>query len=163
MKRFSTSRQVAHAAQDMFALVADVERYPEFVPLCDDLRIKKRHPVEIPASEDGAARQGELLVADMTVAYKVLRETFTSQVRLDHQANRIDVRYVDGPFKSLNNVWRFDACETGGSIVDFTIAYSFRSRTFQAIAGAVFDRAFQRFAEAFEERANQVYGRDRVA
>ena len=159
MKRFSTSRRVAHGASDMFALVADVERYPEFVPLCQALRIRKRQPIDIKGREDGEGRSGELLIADMTVAYKVLRETFTSEVRLDPGANRIDVRYVDGPFQSLDNVWRFTPQPSGGSVVDFSIAYAFRSRTFQVVAGAVFDRAFQRFAEAFEARADRIYGR----
>jgi hypothetical protein len=128
------------------------------------LRIKKAPALSTnPCTEDGAAASGRNARCRHDGGLQGAARDVHQPGRLDHQANRIDVRYVDGPFKSLNNVWRFDACETGGSIVDFTIAYSFRSRTFQAIAGAVFDRAFQRFAEAFEERANQVYGRDRVA
>lgn len=159
MKSFSTRRRVGHDAAEMFALVADVERYPEFVPLCDKLRIRKRELLEIAGQGEQPDRNGEILVADMTVAYKMLRETFTSQVRLDPDMNRIDVRYVDGPFQSLKNVWLFEPLQGGGSMVDFSISYAFRSRTFQLIAGAVFDRAFQRFAEAFEARADRVYGR----
>lgn len=133
----------------MFALVADVERYPQFVPLCEDLRILSRK------------RQGdiEIITATMTVAYKMIRETFTTDVRLDRAAGEIRVTYHEGPFKSLENLWTFrplgvDVCE-----VFFSINYEFRSRMLQMLMGAVFDRAFRKFAEAFEARADAVYGR----
>lgn len=150
MPAFRTKRRVRHAAGDMFDLVADVERYPEFVPLCERLVVRKREPVD-----EGRVR----LVADMTVSYKLIRETFTSRVTLDRPKLEILVEYLDGPFRSLENRWRFlpegeRACE-----VEFYISYEFRSRTLGMLMGAVFDAAFRRFADAFEKRADEVYGR----
>ena len=98
MPQFRTKRRVRHAAADMFDLVADVERYPEFVPLCQSLRVRKRTP---------GAEGTETLVADMTVAYKVMRETFTSRVTLDRPNLKIQVEYLDGPFSRLDNRWTF--------------------------------------------------------
>ena len=150
MPQFSTRRRVRHAAAQMFALVADVERYPEFVPLCRALTVKSRSE-----KEDGV----EVLVADMTVAYKLVRETFTSRVTLDRPELRIFVEYLSGPFKRMQNRWRFvpigkDACE-----IEFFIDYEFRSRTLAAVMGAVFDAAFRKFAVAFEQRADEIHGR----
>lgn len=100
-----------------------------------------------------------LLVADMTVGYKAIRETFTSQVLLDPQHCKIDVKYIDGPFRYLQNTWDFvDTAE--GSEVRFFIDYEFKSRILAAVMGAMFDRTFQKFSSAFEARADKVYGRD---
>ena len=148
MPELSTTKRVRHAAADMFALVADVERYPEFVPLCQSLAVRKR------AVENGKA----VIVADMTVAYKLIRETFTSRVTLDRPNMEILVEYLQGPFRRLNNRWRFRAVEAHLCDVDFFIAYEFRSRTLGMLMGAVFDAAFRRFAGAFERRADEVYG-----
>ncbi|MBX3577963.1 MAG: type II toxin-antitoxin system RatA family toxin [Rhizobiaceae bacterium] len=148
MPQFETARPVRHSAERMFALVADVERYPEFLPLCEALTVRSRK------ERDGRA----ILVADMTVGYKALRETFTSQVHLKPDENAIDVSYVDGPFKYLNNRWQFDPAP-GGSVVKFFIDYEFKSRILGALMGAMFDRAFRMFAEAFEKRADAIYGR----
>jgi len=135
----------------MFALVADVERYPEFVPLCRALKVRRREK-----SEAGI----ETLIADMEVGYKAIRETFTSRVGLDRPRLKIVVEYVDGPFSRLENVWNFrDAPEGGGSTVEFFIAYEFRSRLLAAVMGSVFDAAFRKFSAAFEARANEIYGR----
>jgi coenzyme Q-binding protein COQ10 len=133
----------------MFALVADVERYPDFVPLCEQLRVLRRV----------AQGDQEIVTATMTVAYKMLRESFTSRIVLDRRALEIRVTYLDGPFRYLENVWSFrplgeNACEIG-----FRIAYEFRSRILAALMGAAFDRAFRKFASAFEERADQIYGK----
>src|SRR5919205_2177756 len=98
MPAFRTTRQVRHAPQQMFELVADVERYPEFLPLCEDLRVRRRA-----ASGDGA----ETLVAEMSVGYKAIRESFTSRVTLDRPRLRILVEYVEGPFSYLENRWTF--------------------------------------------------------
>jgi len=149
MPQFSTKRRVPHAATDMFELVADVEKYPQFVPLCSALKVKSR------TEKDGVA----VLVADMTVAYKIIRETFTSCVTLDRPDLRIFVEYLSGPFKRMQNRWRFvpvgeDACE-----IEFFIDYEFRSRALAAVMGAVFDAAFRKFAVAFERRADEIYGR----
>ena len=148
MPQLSTTRRVHHAACDMFDLVADVERYPEFVPLCQSLTVRKR------------VREGgkDVIVANMTVAYKLIRETFTSRVTLDRSNMEILVEYLEGPFRHLNNRWRFHAVEAQLCDVDFFIAYEFRSRTLGMLMGAVFDAAFRRFAAAFERRADAVYG-----
>jgi coenzyme Q-binding protein COQ10 len=135
----------------MFALVADVERYPEFVPLCRALKVRRREK-----SETGI----ETLIADMEVGYKAIRETFTSRVALDPARLKIVVAYIDGPFSRLENVWNFrDAPEGGGSTVEFFIAYEFRSRLLAALMGAMFDAAFRKFSAAFEARADKIYGR----
>lgn len=149
MPQFSTKRRVRHAATDMFDLVADVEKYPQFVPLCSALTVKTR------AEKDGRT----VLVADMTVAYKVIRETFTSRVTLDRQSLTILVEYLDGPFKRMQNRWTFYSVGTKVCDVEFFIDYEFRSRTLAMLMGAMFDAAFRRFAVAFEQRADEIYGR----
>jgi coenzyme Q-binding protein COQ10 len=148
MPELSTTRRVQHAASEMFDLVADVEHYPEFVPLCQSLSVRKR------TGEGGK----EVIVADMTVAYKLVRETFTSRVTLDRSNLEILVEYLEGPFRRLNNRWRFRPAGERVCDVEFYIAYEFRSRTLGMLMGAVFDAAFRRFASAFEKRADQVYG-----
>jgi coenzyme Q-binding protein COQ10 len=147
MPKFETTRRVVHGPDEMFALVADVERYPEFLPLCEALSVRSRR------ERDGAT----LLVADMTVGYKALRETFVTQVFLKPAERRIDVKYLDGPFRYLENRWTF-AAASGGCDVEFFIDYEFKSRILGAMMGAMFDRAFRTFAEAFEKRADAVYG-----
>lgn len=147
MPKFETTRSVRHKPEDMFALVADVETYPEFLPLCEALKITSTR------ERDGKT----LLIAQMTVGYKAIRETFTSQVMLDPDALRIDVQYLDGPFRYLNNIWRFEPAADGCNIV-FYIDYEFKSRMLGMVMGSMFDIAFRRFAQAFEERADAVYG-----
>jgi coenzyme Q-binding protein COQ10 len=151
---FSSKRVVNHSAPEMFDLVADVDHYPEFVPLCQALRVRRRSP--------GGEGQ-EVLVADMTVAYKMIRETFTSRVTLDRPKLTIHVEYLDGPFSRLDNRWEFrdlKGGEGGGKCeVSFFISYEFRSRTLGLLMGAMFDAAFRRFADAFEKRADKVYGK----
>lgn len=148
MPSFTTERRVGHTADEMFALVSDVEKYPLFVPLCERLVIRGRKP-------DG---EREVLIADMTVAYKFIRETFTTKVVLDRQAGTIRAEYLDGPFKHLDNVWTFKAVDGGHSTVHFAIDYEFRSRALSAVMGTVFDKAFRKFADAFEKRADAIYG-----
>jgi len=149
MPQFRTKRRVDHSTADMFNLVADVERYPEFVPLCQSLRVRKRTQ-----HEDGA----ETLVADMTVAYKVMRETFTSRVTLDRPNLKIRVEYLDGPFSRLDNRWSFEPTADTTCDVEFFISYEFKSRVLGMLMGAMFEAAFRRFAQAFERRADAVYG-----
>jgi coenzyme Q-binding protein COQ10 len=151
--QFRTSRRVAHSAADMFNLVADVERYPEFVPLCDRMVVRGRR------MEGGQ----EIVTATMTVVYKVLRESFTSRIVLARDRQEIRVSYIDGPFKHLENVWLFRPVDTDSCEVGFRIAYEFRSRVLQSVMGKVFDKAFRKFADAFEARADQIYGRRREA
>ena len=134
----------------MFALVADVERYPQFVPLCRSLAVRRR-------TTDSAGR--EVIVADMTVAYKFVRETFTSRVTLDRPKLEILVEYLEGPFERMNNRWSFRATGERSSDVEFFIAYEFRSRLLAALMGSMFDIAFRKFSAAFEARADKIYGR----
>jgi coenzyme Q-binding protein COQ10 len=149
MPQFKTKRRVRHSAADMFALVADVERYPEFVPLCRALRVLRR----------AESREGvELLTASMTVAYKLIQETFTSQVTLDRPRLAILVEYLDGPFSHLDNRWSFHHLADGGCEVEFFISYELRRRTLALLMGAVFEAAFRKFADAFERRADFIYG-----
>jgi coenzyme Q-binding protein COQ10 len=149
MPQFSTARRVRHSAGQMFDLVADVERYPEFVPLCKSLKVRSR---------TAAGPGTEVIVADMTVAYKLIRETFTSRVTLDGPNMEILVEYLEGPFRKLKNRWSFRVVNQDSCEVDFFIAYEFRSRTLGLLMGAMFDAAFRRFAAAFERRADQLYG-----
>lgn len=149
MHRFQDSRRVVFSPQHMFDLVADVERYPEFVPLCAALRVTSREPL---------GEGGERIVADMTAAYKAVRETFTSRVTIDRAAGEILVEYVDGPFRHLENRWRFLPAGSGGCRIDFFIAYEFRSLALQLLAGAVFRRAFESFVDAFIARAGTLHG-----
>jgi coenzyme Q-binding protein COQ10 len=148
MPKFENHRPVKHSAADMYALVADIETYPQFLPLCDGLTIRSRR------ERDGK----ELLVADMSVGYKAIRETFTTQVLLNPAEQAIDVKYVEGPFKYLDNKWLFEDTPTG-CIVHFYIDYEFKSRILGAVMGSMFDRAFRMFAEAFEARADKIYAK----
>jgi coenzyme Q-binding protein COQ10 len=134
----------------MFDLVADVERYPEFVPLCTSLRVRSR-------KSEGDAR--ETLIADMSVGYKMIRERFTSKVTLDKPRLRVIVEYVDGPFSHMENIWTFrDEPDAGGSVVTFFIDYTFRNRVLSGLMGSMFDAAFRKFSKAFEQRADKLYG-----
>jgi coenzyme Q-binding protein COQ10 len=150
MPQFSTTRQVRHSAAEMFDLVADVERYPEFVPLCRELKVRTRIP-----EPEGV----EVLIADMTVSYKLVRESFASRVTLDRPNLQILVEYLEGPFRHLENRWTFHP--TGERIceVEFFISYEFRSRTLGLLMGSVFDIAFRRFVAAFERRADVIHSR----
>jgi coenzyme Q-binding protein COQ10 len=148
MPEFATTRRVRHSASDMFNLVADVEKYPQFVPLCSALKIRERRNVG-----EGV----EVLVADMTVAYKLIRETFRSRVTLDRPTLQILVEYLDGPFRRMENRWTFRALGAQSCEVGFFITYEFKSRMLGLLMGAMFDAAFRRFAAAFERRADEIY------
>lgn len=150
MPNFSNKRRVSHKASEMFDLVADVERYPEFVPLCQSLKIRQRTP-----KDDGT----EVIVADMTVSFKLVREAFTSEVTLDRPKLSIAVRYLRGPFSRLENRWTFEPRGEAACDVGFHIAYEFRSRMLALLMGSMFDAAFARFSAAFEKRADVVYGK----
>ncbi len=159
MPKFASKRRVHHSASETFDLVADVERYPEFVPLCTALRLIRRS-----ANADGA----ETLVAEMQVGYKAIRETFTSRVTLDRAQLKILVEYINGPFRTLENRWTFrgeppTVPHPAACTVDFFIAYEFKSRMLGLLMGSMFDAAFRRFTAAFEARADAVYGRRRLA
>lgn len=153
MPKFETTRRVKHKASEMFALVADVEAYPQFLPMCEGLSVRSRK------ERDGKT----LLIADMTVGYKLIRETFTSQVLLRRSENIIDVKYIDGPFRFLENRWEFAPVgEEAKCDVKFYIDYEFKSRTLGLLMGSMFDIAFRKFTEAFERRADEVYNRPNI-
>ena len=136
----------------MFDLVADVERYPEFVPLCKSLKIRERI-----TKPDGT----EVIIADMTVAFNLLRESFTSKVMLDRTNLKIFVEYLKGPFSNFETRWAFEPKPDDASDVGFYLAYEFKSRMLALLMGTMFDAAFQRFAAAFEKRADAIYGRNK--
>ena len=151
MPSFRTTRRVPFTPRQMFELVADVARYPQFLPLCEALLVRKRERVG----------DTEVLIADMTVGYKAVRETFTSRVVLEPAQLAVHAGSVaeqpSGPFRRLENRWSF-AEAPGGCDVDFFVAYEFKSMTLQMLVGALFERAFRRYTRAFEERAQVIYG-----
>jgi coenzyme Q-binding protein COQ10 len=150
MPHFSSKRRALRSAQQMFELVADVERYPEFVPLCKSLKIRRRMP-----KPDGT----EVIVADMTVSFKLVRETFTSQVTLDRANLKILVEYLRGPFNNLENRWTFEPKGDNACDVGFFLSYEFKSRMLALLMGTMFETAFARFSTAFEKRADAIYGK----
>src|SRR5271167_4414342 len=154
MPKFSSKRRVQHSASQMFDLVADVERYPEFVPLCKSLKLRQRA-----LQADGT----EIVIADMTVSFKLVRESFTSRVTLDRANLKILVEYLKGPFSNLENRWAFEPQSDADCDVGFFLSYEFKSRMLALLMGTMFDAAFQRFAAAFEKRADVVYGKPGIA
>jgi coenzyme Q-binding protein COQ10 len=151
MTKFTSRRRVPFTPRQMYDLVADVERYPEFVPLCERLTILSRdngHPIET-------------MTATMTFGYVGIREEIQSRVTLMPEATEVKVAYIDGPFKYLDNRWRFIPAP-GGCEVDFYISYELKLFMLQMLVGAIFDQTFQRFSEAFEARAHKVYGTARM-
>ena len=150
MPSFRTTHRVPFTARQMFDLVADLESYPSFLPLCEALRVRQREQ-----------REGStVLLADMTVGYMSLRETFTSRVELDPSKLTVSANAAGqgrGPFQRLENRWSFRPA-AGGCDVDFFINYTFKSLMLQALVGSLFDRVFRRYTRAFEERAHRVYG-----
>jgi coenzyme Q-binding protein COQ10 len=151
MPHFRTVRRVPFSPRQMFDLVADVETYPQFLPLCEALTVESRQ------SDAGK----EIVVARMTVGYMAIRESFTSRVVLDPGALLVQAAAMpgaaSGPFSRLENRWAF-AAAPGGCNVDFTIDYELKSLTLQMLVGGLFDRAFRKYAEAFEARAHAIYG-----
>jgi coenzyme Q-binding protein COQ10 len=136
-------RSLPYSADQMFDLVADVARYPEFLPWVVATRVKS----------DGENE----LTADMLVGFKSLREKFTSRVTKD-RPTAISVHYVDGPLRDLDNRWLFRPQADGGCEIDFSVEFTFRNALFEALAGQYFDRAFRKMVAAFEERAGVLYG-----
>lgn len=142
MPAIRETRFLPYTCEEMFDLVADVKRYPEFLPWVIATRVR---------GDDGAR-----MTADMVVGFKAIRETFTSQVTKT-RPDRLQVRYVDGPLRDLDNRWLFQPA-AGGCTIDFAVSFSFKSRVFEALAGQYFDRAFRKMVAAFELRAAQLYG-----
>jgi coenzyme Q-binding protein COQ10 len=151
MPSFETTRRIPYTPDEMFDLVADVEQYPRFFPLCEALRIRSR-------SRDG---DKELLVASMDIGYKAIRETITSRVTLDRRNMTVLVELVNGPFRHLENRWRFLEAPNGATDVKFFMAYELKSMMLQLLVGGLFDQAFRRCVTAFEARAREVYGNGR--
>jgi coenzyme Q-binding protein COQ10 len=148
MPSFRTTRKIRHSAQEMFDLVANIESYPQFLPLCVALRVRSR------TEAAGVVTK----VAEMSVGYKAIRETFTTRVACDSANRKIFVEYINGPFKHLENRWSFREQGDGACLVEFQIAYEFKSRALSLVMGGMFDTAFRKFSEAFERRADIVYG-----
>ncbi len=146
MPTHAETRTVPFTPEQMFDLVADVERYPEFLPWCVACRIRRWETQQ-------------RLVADLVIGFKVIRERFTSRVELS-RPNRIDVAYYDGPFRYLTNHWTFAANAEGHCVIDFYIDFEFRSRTLQKMMGKLFNEAVQRMVNAFERRAVALYAGD---
>jgi coenzyme Q-binding protein COQ10 len=143
MPRHSETRHLPYTPEQLFNLVADVERYSEFLPWVVAVRIRS-------ASDDE-------IVADLVVGFSAFKERFTSRVTLD-KPHRIHVDYIEGPLKYLRNEWRFDPAPDGGTNLFFSVDFAFRSRIFQTLAGEMFDRALRRMTDAFERRAAALYG-----
>ena len=149
MPDFVTRRHVAHSVDEMFSLVADVERYPEFLPFCRGHAIRSR----------GVRDDVELLTTDMTVAYLMFGETFRSFVTLDRASWRILIAAADGPVRRLDGCWTFRADNSGGCEVGFSMSYELASGALAAVIGPMLKAAFSGFVQAFERRAAAVYGR----
>ena len=143
-------RRMPYSAAEMYALVADMAAYPEFLPWCSATRIRSRKP-----QPDGS----EIVEAQMVISFKVFSEHFGSRVTLRPDGCKIDVAYLDGPFRYLNNHWRFKPVGESACEVDFFVDFEFRSKTLQLIIGVVFHEAMRRIVRAFEERAEQLYGK----
>ena len=142
------TRRLPYSCEQMFDLVADVGRYGEFLPWVVATRVRSDSETE--------------MVADMLVGFKAIREKFTSRVTKD-RPNRIDVHYLDGPLRDLDNSWVFRPTEDGGCEIDFCVDFTFRNAVFEALAGQYFDRAFRKMVQAFEDRADELYGRENAA
>jgi coenzyme Q-binding protein COQ10 len=147
MPTHAEKRKMPYTAQQMYDLIADVGAYPQFLPWCAAARIRKRTP----------KGDTEVIDAELVISFKVFRERFGSRVTLRPNENQIDVEYLDGPFKYLNNHWKFIDCD-GGCEVDFFVDFEFKSKILQTIIGVVFTEAMQRIVGAFETRADALYG-----
>jgi coenzyme Q-binding protein COQ10 len=143
MPKHSETRALPYTPEQMFDLVADVARYPEFLPWVSAIRVRSASDTQ--------------MVADMIVGFKGLRETFTSRIE-KQRPGHLHVDYVDGPLKYLNNDWKFRSDGQGGCLVDFCVDFAFKNRVFEMLAGQVFDRALRKMINAFEERAARLYG-----
>lgn len=148
MPHHHESRELPHGAKAMYDLVADVARYPEFLPWNSAARIRSRAPIE----------GGEVMEADLVISFKVFRERFGSRVTLLPDQGRILTEYVDGPFKHLKSVWTFADRPEGGCTVSFDVDFEFRNPILAGVIGLVFNEAMHRIVAAFEARANALYG-----
>ena len=143
MPTHGEKRVLPYSPAQLYGLVADIERYPEFLPWCLAARVRKR--------------EGTLVVADLVIGFRMFRERFTSRVRLDEIGRRIDVTYAEGPFRYLNNHWVFEP-HPDGCLIDFYVDFEFRSKLLQKLVEALFHEAVRRMVGAFEGRARDLYG-----
>lgn len=143
MPRHSETRHLPYTPEQLFDMVADVERYDEFLPWVVAVRVRSSSERET--------------VADLVVGFNAFKERFTSRV-VKERPSRICVDYVDGPLKYLHNEWRFERSAGGGTDLHFAVDFAFRSRLFETLAGTMFDRALRRMTGAFEQRAAALYG-----
>ena len=143
MPRHSETKYLPYSPEQMFDLVADVARYDEFLPWVSAVRVRSSSETE--------------MVADLIVGFNAFKERFTSRIT-KAKATHIMVDYIEGPLKYLKNEWRFEAAPEGGTNVHFSVDFAFRSRLFETLAGAMFDRALRRMTGAFEQRAAALYG-----
>lgn len=143
MSTHAEQRILPYKPEQMFDLVAAVDRYPEFLPWCTGARIR--------------SREGNLVVADLVIGFRMFRERFTSKVEL-HRPHGIDVVYSEGPFRHLENHWKFLPHGEGGCLIDFYVDFEFRSRLLQTTIGLLFNEAVHRMVRAFEGRAVTLYG-----
>ena len=148
MPSYKERKRVSHTADQMLDLVASVDRYPEFLPWCAGVNIKSKT----------TTGHRETMTADLSVAFKLFRETFTSRANTDRAQRRIDIDYLDGPFRHLTNRWIFEQNEDGTCVIDFFIDFEFRSVVLQMLTSAVFHEAARRMVNAFVDRAAAVYG-----
>lgn len=137
------TRRLSYSPEQMFDMVADVARYDEFLPWVIATRVREDSDTE--------------MIADMLVGFNALREKFTSRV-IKERPRRIEVIYLDGPMRDLDNIWHFRPAADGGCEIDFHVEFTFRNRMFEALAGQYFDRAFRKMVNAFEARADELYG-----
>jgi len=145
MKVHTETRVLPHTPDQMFDLVADVASYPEFLPWCVGARIRESRP--------------DMVLADLMIGFKMVREKFTSKVLLDRVGRRIDVEYIDGPFKHLKNHWLFSDAPNGQCRIDFYLEFEFSSVVLQKLIGVLFHEAVRRMVGAFEARAKQLYAK----
>ena len=143
MPRHTETRQLPYTPEQLFDLVADVKRYQEFLPWVAATRVRSDSET--------------LMIADLVVGFRSLKETFTSRVT-KNRPHSIEVDYIEGPLKYLHNGWKFRPDGEGGSYVDFCVDFAFKNRIFESLAGQMFDRALRRMIGAFEERAKELYG-----
>jgi coenzyme Q-binding protein COQ10 len=148
MPTHAEKRVVPYSAQQMYDLIADVQRYPDFLPWVAACRVRSRRPLP----------DGEVLDADMVVSFKVFREKFGSRVTLKPEQYCIDVEYLEGPFRYLNNHWKFEQQGPDRCEIDFFVDFEFRSAILQRLIGVVFNEAMRRIVRAFEQRAEDLYG-----
>jgi coenzyme Q-binding protein COQ10 len=155
MPTHAETRVMPYSADQMYTLIADVGRYPEFLPWCSAARVRSVTPLP-----DGT---GEVMEADLVVSFKVYREKFGSRVTLRPGARTIDVEYIEGPFKYLRNAWKFTPVDATRCEVDFYVDFEFRSMILSKLIGFVFNEAMLRIVRAFEARAAVLYGAARSA